>query len=139
MRLLAAALLRLCFPSWKFFDSAGTLPELQVRRLGHPDTAHGWVPALGPSTRPPWALLFNPAGTERLAAQSIVERFDLSRHTQDVTRAEHTTAALLVQHLAEMSVPAEWRNEPGAGWEWRVVHTGTASDAEDDSHAEPTK
>ena len=63
-------LLRVLIPSWRFFETAGWLPELSMRFEGEWD----WHPVLAPPPRRWRHLFFNPEGNLHLALQTTVER-----------------------------------------------------------------
>jgi len=132
LRLLLVALSRLLFPSWAFFDVAGATPMLEVRRCAPAGAGeHGeenakacsgqWLAALQAPTRRWWHLLFNPAGTRMLAAQTLVERW-LMEQARDGADAPAAQLSLeLVTNLAASSIPDAWRSGAQAGWQWRVT------------------
>lgn len=67
--------LRLLFPSWKFFDRPGHLIRLDYR-LQHADSAitSNWQPVLQSQKRTWTCLFLNPQGNLHLACQSLVEQ-----------------------------------------------------------------
>ena len=100
-------------------------PTLQLRRLPAGEVAAPWIGVIRPMPRRWWHVLFNPAGTRTLAAQTLVERW----YTELVELGEQapaTTESLrLVTALAE-SVLANPASPPSAahdGWQLRLIVT----------------
>lgn len=62
--------LRILFPTWKFFNRLGTVPELLYRMNGQVE----WTPAFVKPNRTFFNLFLNPEGNLYLAKQSLVER-----------------------------------------------------------------
>jgi len=115
-----STLLRQLFPSWKFFDVARLPPTLQLRQLpAHGEPGH-WLGVVNPTRRRWWHLLFNPAGTRTLAAQTLVERWytELIEFGEDAPACRESLA--LVIALAESAL-AEADATAGNGWQFRLV------------------
>jgi len=127
LRLFIATLLRLCFPSWAFFDRAGTLPELQIRRHAVDKRPVTWQSALIAPARRWWHVLSFPEGTQVLATQSLVGRYCQAVLDSDADNAETMHLQRLVEYAAACALPAAWKAEgqPEASvvprWQWRVV------------------
>jgi hypothetical protein len=117
--------LGLLFPSWTFFDAARLTPTLQVRRLATDGPADVWRAAVTPPRRRWWHVVFNPAGTQTLAAQTLVEAW-YRELTEDSGEAPADGASLpLVMALAEWAVldlvgPVV---RDGDDWQLRLVVT----------------
>jgi hypothetical protein len=115
-------LLGLLFPSWTFFDVARLTPTLQVRRLSADGSADVWRAAVVPPRRRWWHVAFNPAGTQTLAAQTLVETW-----CRELTEPEDGPAAggaslSLVMALAERAV-VEHEGSTSDGWQLRLIVT----------------
>lgn len=95
-------------------------PTLQCRLLPVAGAPEPWVGVVHPSPRQWWHLLFNPAGTETLAAQTLVERW----YTELVELGAHATACqeslALVTALAENALTPLARHD---GWQLRLIVT----------------
>lgn len=121
----ASTLLRQLFPSWEFFDVARLPPALQLRRLSLQDGPGHWLGAVHPSPRRWWHLLYNPAGTQSLAAQTLVERWytELAELGEDAPACRESLAlvrALAESALSESAVTVADAAE-GDGWQFRLV------------------
>ena len=117
-------LLGLLFPSWTFFDAVRLTPLLQLRRLPAPGAAGEWVLALTPLRRRWWHVLFNAAGTQTLAAQTVVEGWarELSGPAYS---ADGGSSLPLVLAMAEHAVRERgWCTADSANaWQLRLVVT----------------
>lgn len=117
--MLAATLLRLCLPSWAFFDRIGAAPRLEVRP---PDATegHGWRPAFVAPRRRWWHVAWAPAATRTLLLQSLVERAQVE--TDEATPAVRATR----RQLGALAAAAAREHVPGDDrrWQWRVVERG---------------
>ena len=116
-------LLRQLFPSWKFFDVAQLPPTLQFRVLPDEGEPGAWYNVVRPWPRRWWHLLFNPAGTQTLAAQTLVEQW----YTELVERGEEAASCegslQLVIALSD-SVRRERQLSGSAapdGWQLRLI------------------
>lgn len=125
-----STLLRQLFPSWEFFDVARLPPTLQFRLLSGSGTAAPWRGVVHPSPRRWWHVVFNPAGTQTLAAQTLVERW----YTELVEQGEQAPACIaslkLVTALAESALAesalSDRATPPSAahdGWQLRLIVT----------------
>jgi hypothetical protein len=115
-------LLGLLFPSWTFFDAVRLTPLLQLRRLPAPGAASEWVPALTAPRRRWWHVLFNAAGAQTLAAQTVVEGW--ARELSDSAYSADGGSSLpLVLAMAEHAVRERgWHTADGAGaWQLRLI------------------
>lgn len=119
----SSTLLRQLFPSWEFFDVARLSPTLQLRRLPSGAEPGAWLGVVRPAPRRWWQLFFNPAGTQTLAAQTLVERWysELIEQGEDTPACRESFAvitALAEGTLAERGVvPLAERG----GWQLRLV------------------
>ena len=100
----SSILLRQLFPSWEFFDVARLPPTLQLRMLFSNRAAGDWLEVVRPLPRRWWHLIFNPAGTHALAAQTLVERWytELLELGEDALICRETFG--LVRALAESAL-----------------------------------
>ena len=119
-------LLRVLFPSWRFFESIGVVPRLYVRASTVAGEWGDWTPALRPPSRGLWNLVLNPRGNLHFARQSAVEHLvseaegEIEAAGPDATAWTSTVAAriqdrpsyLIVQSIAEECV--RFRGEHGA-------------------------
>ncbi len=105
-------------------------PTLQLRRLSGGGTEAPWFEVVRPSPRRWWHVVFNPAGTQSLATQTLVERW----YTELVEHGEQAPASLvsltLVTALAEsaLSESSSPTSAGDDGWQFRLIVT----DDEDD-------
>ncbi|WP_396201565.1 hypothetical protein [Gemmatimonas sp.] len=123
-----STLLRQLFPSWEFFDEARLPPTLQLRLLPRGDAPAPWLRVVQPLPRRWWHVVFNPAGTRTLAAQTLVERW----YTELIELGEDAPASIesltLVTALAESAVP---RSAAIGDWQLRLIVTD-----DDESHVD---
>lgn len=103
-------------------------PALQLRLLSGREADTPWREVVHPSPRRWWHAVFNPAGTQTLAAQTLVERW----YTDLVEQGEQAPASIaslrLVTALAESAL-AERGTPPSAehdGWQLRLIVTDEA-------------
>ncbi len=98
-------------------------PTLQFRRLPSGAEPGAWFGVVRPAPRRWWQLFFNPAGTQTLAAQTLVERWytELIEQGEDAPACRESFAvitALAEGTLAERGVgPLAERD----GWQLRLV------------------
>ncbi len=121
----ASTLLRQLFPSWEFFDVARLPPTLQLRRLSLQGGPGYWLGAVHPSPRRWWHLLYNPAGTQSLAAQTLVERWYTELVELEALAPACRESLALVTALAESalseSVVTKVDAAEGDDWQFRLV------------------
>lgn len=103
-------LLRVCFPSWRFFGEPGL--QVQVFWRAHEDARAPapWQPAMSTVTRRPASLLWNPRATLRLAEESIVRDAlaDIDQlDAADRDSIEESTSFQLLRALAEAKIDAQ--------------------------------
>lgn len=119
----SSTLLRQLFPSWEFFDVARLPPTLQLRVLFRNGAAGDWLAVVRPSPRRWWHLLLNPAGTQTLAAQTLVERWytELLELGEDEPTYRETFG--LVRALAESALigGAHAITSTRSDWQLRLV------------------
>ena len=120
MTTATSTLLRQLFPSWEFFDVARLPPTLELRRLSAQGEPGAWVGVVHPSPRRWWHLFFNPAGTQTLAAQTLVERWYTELIELEVDAPAYRESLALVTALAESAL-AETALAEGSGWQFRLV------------------
>jgi hypothetical protein len=123
-------LLGLLFPSWTFFDAVRQTPTLQVRRLPVDGSEGEWRAAVTPPSRRWWHVVFHPAGTQTLAAQTLVEMWCRELMEQEDASAAGGASLSLVMALAERAVAAMAGSVPrdGEGWQVRMVVTDEDDD-----------
>lgn len=100
---LLTSLLRLLFPSWAFFNVASAPPSLEVRATTPPDASGPWLAVVRAPRRRWWHLFFNARGTQALARQTVVERWQAEH---DAGEDESVSWALL-QNMAEQEIPGD--------------------------------
>ena len=110
-------------------------PTLQLRLLPGSGAAGPWLDVVRPSPRRWWHLVFNPAGTETLAAQTLVERWytelvELGEQAPSSIESLTLVTALAESALAESALAesalAESTLPPPAGidgWQLRLIVT----------------
>ncbi|MGC4087903.1 MAG: hypothetical protein QM756_08405 [Polyangiaceae bacterium] len=104
-------LLRCLWPSWRFFDAIGKLPELSARVSGG-----DWRPVLLAQRRKAWSLLFDAQHNLELYYGSLLERLleelDGKQREQLPSQVSYT----LVQRLVESRLGAA----SSAGYQFRL-------------------
>jgi hypothetical protein len=125
-------LLRLLFPSWAFFDTAGAPPVLEVRTHSANDRSSNqsrdsWQPVVQPPVRRPWHVLFNPGGTQALAEQTVVERW----HSEIEEEAETDVTRALVEGLVAAYVAERGPTRSDVSCQYRLC-VGYATSPDDD-------
>lgn len=121
----ASTLLRQLFPSWEFFDVARLPPTLQLRTLPAQAEPGAWLGVVHPRPRRWWHLFFNPAGTQTLASQTLVERCytELVELGEDSASCRESLA--LMTALAENALPEVAATEADIAvtdrWQFRLV------------------
>ncbi len=124
----SSTLLRQLFPSWEFFDVARLPPTLQIRLLPEAGACDGWLEVVRPSPRRWWHVLFNPAGTQTLAAQTLVERW----YTELVDGGAHTAACQeLFSLVTALAARALHPSAGHDGWQLRLIVTDDEDGAMD--------
>lgn len=131
-----AALLRLCFPSWAFFELPSAPPTLEIRPCPDGNAPGAWVSALRVPPRHWWQTLIHPDGTRILASQALVEGLALQLLKGEYATAqpigseaivaESSVSLALVSHVAEWAIAAGVRTSEDAGWQFRVVRHDAA-------------
>ncbi|NDD93292.1 hypothetical protein EBZ37_14580 [bacterium] len=99
-------LLRVLFPSWRFFESIGVVSKLYVRVVDGEGGYQNWVPALK-APRVSWPnLFFNPRGNLYFAKQSAVEHLvsEIEDGQESGSPIENSLAYALVREIACDSV-----------------------------------
>lgn len=121
-------MLGLLYPSWTFFDAVRQTPTLQVRRLPVDGSAGEWRDAVTPPERRWWHVVFHPAGTQTLAAQTLVETW--CRELLEQEDAAGGASLPLVMALGERAVAEMAGSVPrdGDGWQLRMVVTDEDDD-----------
>ncbi|MBU6374529.1 MAG: hypothetical protein KGQ59_00895 [Bdellovibrionales bacterium] len=99
-------LVRVLFPSWRFFESIGVVARLYVREVDGERGYQNWTPAL---KAPPlsWSnLFFNPHGNLYFAQQSAVEHLvsEIEESEEGGSLIEHSPAFALVHSIARDSI-----------------------------------
>jgi hypothetical protein len=94
-------LLRVLFPSWRFFESIAPTPNLSYRVARAGEDFGGWRDALPPVARTPLSLLLNARGNLQLAAQSLVERLFEDLDAMPPAEAQENVSYQLVQCLVQ--------------------------------------
>lgn len=91
-----AVMLRVFFPSWKFFEDYAEIPKLFFRA----SETDQWRIIEEPADRTALQLIFNPKGNQSLALGSLVQQllFDLEK-TKKVPDFEKTVSFELVREL----------------------------------------
>jgi hypothetical protein len=124
--------LGLLFPSWTFFDAARLTPTLQVRRFPADGSAGLWREAVMPPVRRWWHVVYNPAATQTLAAQTLVETWYRELMEHDGTATGDGAMLSLVMALAECAAMEldglALRDGDGDGWQLRLVVTDDNDD-----------
>lgn len=120
------ALVRVLFPSWRFFDDVQVAPLLLVRRATGEAEFGEWMPLLAPPARRwPLSLAWNPAGNVHLAEHVLLERLlaDVAEWTegsgQDV---DDLVSYALVVNLVRVHLAASSRDV--GRFQFKLVEAG---------------
>lgn len=104
------ALVRVLFPSWRFFDDVQVAPVLLVRTASGDGAFGEWLPLLSPPRREwPLSLAWNPGGNLHLAEQVLLERLLADVAEWDETRGDDVDDLVsyeLVVNLVRARLPA---------------------------------
>lgn len=119
----SSTLLRQLFPSWEFFDVARLSPTLQLRRLPSGAEPGAWLGVVRPAPRRWWQLFFNPAGTQTLAAQTLVERWytELIEQGEDAPACRESFAVITALAEGTLAGRAVGPLTERGGWQLRLV------------------
>lgn len=101
------ALLRVLFPSWRFFDDLQVTPMLLVRVARDAGGPGAWTPLLPPIPRSPLQLAWNPQGNLRLAQYALLERLLMDVGDMDGDADTDAIAAFVSYQLVLNLVRAE--------------------------------
>lgn len=108
-------LVRVLFPSWRFFDDVQATPILLVRTLGGDGPSADWEPVLSAPTRQwPRALFWNPAGNVQLAEHVLLERL-LSDVAEWDAASDAEPESLVSYELATNFVRTRLASMPDSG------------------------
>ncbi len=120
-------LLRVLFPSWRFFETIGVVPRLEVRTRGPDGEWQAWQRALRPPRRDWSTVVFNPAGNLHFARQSAVEHLvsEAEAHEGPPEWLTSSSSYRIVQTLAkEAASGSEW-------FQFKIVQVDTDGTQED--------
>jgi hypothetical protein len=100
-------LLRVCFPSWRFFGEPGVQVQLLWRASEDDPSESSWRPAMRTATRSIGFLVWNPQATMRLSEESVVRDAVADINALDEPsreQIEDLTSFRLLRALAEASI-----------------------------------
>lgn len=117
-------LLRVLFPSWRFFEQVSELPVLELRWGEAADALCPWQPALRRPRFSCGAFVLNPAGNLFLAEQSLLEQ--LQNDLGDVSPGaesefEQSVSFRLCRSLAEHRLSDVAQGSAAALFQFRLV------------------
>jgi hypothetical protein len=118
-------LLRVLFPSWRFFENIGVTSWLQVRSRTSEGEWAEWQNALTPPRRSWTAIFHNPEGNLSFARQSAVEHLVAEAEARPDSVAA-TVAFAVVRRIAEESV-SSGLDSPNSELQFKLVHCDAAS------------
>ncbi len=111
-------LLRVLFPSWRFFEDLDWIPQLSFKLEG----SESWIEVFEPETRCMGSLFLNARGNFRLAANSLVEQFTTDMaNLKDDSKLEETVSYQLVRRLVEFRIKELGFNRLGLKYQFKVV------------------
>lgn len=122
--LLFGRLIRLFFPSWRFFDELGAAPLLQYRIKEKTSEFGDWKVGVPSSPYAFGKLFLNPAGNLRNACNTMLERFvaELTKSEPD-SSVESSVSYRLVEELLR----AQLRENVGAIFQFRILIRTTSA------------
>ncbi len=123
-------LLRVLFPSWRFFENIGVNSWLQVRSRASEGEWTEWQNALTPPLRSWTAILHNPEGNLYFARQSAVEHLVAEAEARPDSVAE-SVAFAVVRRIAEESV-SSGLNSPNGELQFKIVQRDAACGEDED-------
>jgi hypothetical protein len=115
-------LFRVLFPTWRFFEDVGVVPQLWHRYIGD-QSPEEWQLTLPPLKRNYFMLFFNPWGNVTLAYGSLLE--SLLTDINDLPSADSESVATLtsyklVRRLVEFKITEGNNNVAGLKYQFRV-------------------
>jgi hypothetical protein len=128
------ALVRVLFPSWRFFDDVQASPILLVRLLGGDGRPGEWRSILTPKPRAwPRDLFWNPVGNLQLAEHVLLERL-LGEVAEWDAAGDAAVDALVSYELVANLVRAKLASMPGGRtathFQFKLVEAPEAPSAE---------
>ena len=98
-------------------------PTLQLRRLPSGAEPGAWLGVVRPAPRRWWQLFFNPAGTQTLAAQTLVERWytELIEQGEDAPACRESFAVITALAEGTLAQRAVGPLAERGGWQLRLV------------------
>ncbi len=117
----AVDLFRAFFPSWRFFDDFGEVPELVYRLISSDLTDDVWRPCFQRPSRNWHSLLVNPAGNAYLAQASVVQQLvNELPLINDTNPIEETVPYCLIKHWVATVVRAH-SNAPHTAYQFKII------------------
>jgi hypothetical protein len=127
-------MLRVFFPSWRFFDNLDWVPQLRFRIVGQTDDH--WYDIFDPEPRTLSTIFLNPRGNFRMAAHSLVEQFsnDMAEVNDD-SKVENLISYQLVKQLVEFRMVELGLAQEGVRYQFRLdsIIPGKSENQNDDS------
>lgn len=130
-------LLRVLFPSWRFFENIGVNSLLQVRSRASEGRWTEWQNALAHPRRGWGAVFHNPYGNLIFARQSAVEHLVSEAELQS-EKLSDSVAYAVVTKIAEESVQMRWNSDsaapsaPISEFQFKIVQRDAASGESED-------
>lgn len=109
---------RLFFPSWKFFDSVGSLPKLYFQI-----ESRQWEPLLHSPPIVWWNLFVNSEGNLHHAYQNLVNRLVLDLNQLSSNSPDELTSFQLVEQLVRSQIHQLNRYEKGQIYRFKISVT----------------
>lgn len=111
---------RVFFPSWKFFDHPGAIPEVFIRMGERSDQLSDWRPAFRSEPRHWWNLFWNPRGTLRLLNSAAFDR--LLQESQSYLKSPDRFSESVSYQLCCAILAEEWRPSIRQGfYQFKIV------------------
>jgi hypothetical protein len=114
---------RALFPSWRFFEEYGRVPELYLRTRDQSGPWGQWQTVFNPSKRGFCALVINPSENLRLACHTLLDHTiaDLNEFTDlDTNRFSETASYGLVLELTRTSLISQNLIKPGQIFQFKI-------------------
>lgn len=109
-------LFRAFFPSWKFFDDAGSLPKLSYQIEGQSD----WVEVSG---KPRWRwfhLFINPVGNFNHALDSLIDQLLIEALSANPETLSESAPYRLVQNWARRQVRQSQSRDTATRFQFKI-------------------
>lgn len=127
------SIVRILFPSWRFFEEPTPLPEISYRLLG-PSESSEWRGLLSSPPRSARTLLYNPRGNLALAEHTLLQQIesdiaDLPPDT-DAAEFERSVSFRLAENLVRFVLSQSAGIPDGSSVEFRLTRPAPTGEPE---------